>query len=620
MIFLFSCIALFGVAVGVFKLVPNSNPNKYLINPIIMTVVWVLLLIIPGSSAAYSIPFFFVASLLWLYNLPQTKKFVCQYFTWVSLVFLILYRIIWLTIMGFQSYEYDWGDTTTQLMEGKLDLVANLWNALYSTTNWLTALFWGTGHQVYFYEITVNLLTLLAIWWALYELNLAKIKFYLLFIFLGFFVTWPEFSFIATFTGKDQLIAVLCFLPIIYLFKIIRTSELEWKDVFILWVLCYFCYISKATGAAICVSIYFLIFTLWKYREEWKAQLITLLGVPFLIVMVGMIFGLVDNPVVRFGQNLPVWSTNALAAVMLDENADFVSTESLEQARKWLAATRDETATKEGYTVTGWFRVQNPLISDDDGKWNVPLDPSISEYLLTEPSEEEQIEKFGFAYTASKQYYDEICAYNYSDCLYGWVQLETGFIIPKDFQRIFFRPNDPSIRPYFLFPYNSTSNPTWGENEKFCDSTYITETLGKETFTKQDFRDCMNRGGVYTEEQMDIFMSDWDPFIRDNFTDSSPLPEITYSVLDVYNNGFIMLDGFWLFWLNLALVIFASIRKAYRRMLPLLVGSLLCWILYLLTSMIAYERYVFWAFYITPFALFAMYSVKYSNLRLKRRK
>jgi hypothetical protein len=505
------------------------------------------------------------------------KKWVTQNFTWVSLGVIAFFYLLWILIFGMAFFEWDLINTGLFGTTHDSSYGGSQQAAIYV----LISILFSTHFGIILYELIMNIALILLIWYSILVLKATGITQRWLWITIGFYCLFPEFIYIAGYTGKDQFVSVGVFAFLIKLYSIWRFNKINWKDLIILGALYALNVTLKVSSGVIIVALLALVLVM---RSAWKRLGIILVGGLVLGIALQSLFNLSVTYQTSQGEagagyevvipTTMAWQFNAVGNIFNDPNANIS-----EEARAYY----DSTMSPEFWTH------YNPFITDVMGRYSLQNPKPVGE----------------------NPFWD-LCFANLGSCLGGWFKLESWLFIPKDILRPLWRPDDPSVRPYFIANFNPTTIPTFNTNEFICEGLPT-------NFTKDDMKNCLITKLNSPESDVSAFVDSWSPFIRPEVTSGKLFPALTNALYEFFNSGTILMDGFWLFWANLVLLIIAIVKRNYRKLIPFLMVPISIYGSLILYAPNTQERYQFPIFYCIPFLIVIFVANRQNLLRAQKK-
>jgi hypothetical protein len=511
------------------------------------------------------------------------SAWIDQNFFWASLGFIAFWYLLWLVIFGVGFFEWDFMNSAMSWATSDAKFGGGQQAAVFT----LLSLLFNTHAGILLYELFISASLVALIWYSVLVLRKTGIKQRWLWILMSFYCLFPEFIYIAGYAGKDQFISVGILAFLVKLYSVWRFKLVNWKDLTILGLLMALNVTLKVSNTVIVLALAGLV---WVMRRFWKQMIVVTLAGVFLGMGLQTVFNAVTTveitdstgstaASVGTAVSVPLafpWQFQAVGNIFSNPNANITP-----KAKAYY----DSTMSPEFWTH------YNPFISDVMVRYGLPDAKPVGDNDFW-----------------------NLCFSNFGDCMIGWFKLESWMILPKDILRPLWRPDDASVRPYFIGNFNPTSVPTFNTNEHICMGL-------SEGFTKEDLKNCIMTNYGTDESRASAFVDSWSPFIRADITTGRPIPALTEGMYNLMNSGTILMDGFWLFWATLVLFIIAIIKRNYRKLIPLLLvpisiyGSL---VFYGFNTM---ERYLFPIYYCVPFliVIFVAHKQNLANRKSKNK-
>jgi hypothetical protein len=245
-----------------------------------------------------------------------------------------------------------------------------------------------------------------------------------------------------------------------------------------------------------------------------------------------------------------------------------------------------------------WYKLYVNIMSD---KLKFPLwyvDMSVPEYLIKTTG---------------------LCFKNFGTCVQSYLTLMTGFYLPieisfplvNSFRNPTFSQYTSDIGDNFISTQTNTIN-----NSRICPELEDKTATGTNTGAPMPFegyKECLIR--TLGEQRGAAVADSLKPLIRDSLLANSANPGIAQAWLDVWHAGKFFLEGFWVFYISLVLLIISLASPRFKRLRPM-IG--IVWALYIglfLVTPVAYERYLIPTYMILPF-LIGVFALE--RLRTKR--
>jgi hypothetical protein len=539
---------------------------------------------------------------------------------WTTLGILIIVFTFWFVIMG-NCYLY--GDMAESVGQAAGTTQVSEQHTLFIVL--FLRLFWGTGNAIFIYNVVTWIGLILAMWFSLCTLNKLGVKWGWVLGLTLFYCFYPQYMWISSFSSKDQLISIaFLFLTTLFI-RWTQKSKLELTDFIQMGVAIYFTLIFKMVD--ICI-VFALLFLCLKFKKYWKNIAI------MSIIAVVLALGTFTTFKITMVQNNNPLAVQAAEKKAQEEAADPSNTNSAQEQKPDLGLLDTLLSVLGG----PFSPTQQLAVAFENPNANIPqADREFFEYTSGNPQWYAQAHPIlgdfsgaaigkAHPYTQAEfiPHYWSICSKNLGDCFKGWFQQQMGFFIPKYWQGAM--TNTPA-RPIMVslsiipetnktefLPTNYSEMPT-AVSQRFCNdpsfSGPMTDELYKQCFVKE-----------LGEQQGNLTYENVKQYIKQDVYDKQINPGLAKGLVhfwahDNYEGGeggflaffsTLMLDGFWLFWAVVIMLIIAYRKKMYK-FIPAIWIPTSFYIFYLIFSPVAYERYVWPMFMIIPFLITCM-SVK----------
>jgi hypothetical protein len=490
------------------------------------------------------------------------SAWVDQNFFWASLGFIAFWYLLWLVIFGVGFFEWDFMNSAMLWATGDAKFGGGQQAAVFT----LLSLLFNTHAGILLYELFISAALVALIWYSVLVLRKTGITRRWLWILMSFYCLFPEFIYIAGYAGKDQFISVGILAFLVKLYSVWRFKQVNWKDLTILGLLMALNVTLKVANIVIAIALIAMVWNMRKYWVKMAIMTVTAVMLGYGIQTGSGVFIQIKDATssVAISPNMPIaipgmpWQSQAVGNIFSNPNANITP-----KAKAYY----DSTMSPEFWTH------YNPFTSDVMVRYAIP----------------------GAEPVGDNDFWN-LCFSNFGDCMMGWFKLESWMILPKDILRPLWRPDDASVRPYFIGNFNPTSVPTFNTNEHICVGL-------SEGFTKEDLKNCIMTNYGTDESRASAFVDSWSPFIRADITTGRPIPALTEGMYNLMNSGTILMDGFWLFWATLVMLIIAIVKRNYRKLIPLLLVPISIYGSLIMFAPTTYERYLFPIFYCVPFLI-----------------
>jgi hypothetical protein len=206
-----------------------------------------------------------------------------------------------------------------------------------------------------------------------------------------------------------------------------------------------------------------------------------------------------------------------------------------------------------------------------------------------------------------------LCFKNFGTCVQSYLTLMSGYLVPIEisfpvtglFRNPTFSQYTSDIGDNFIPTQTVTIN-----SDRLCPTIEDNKPLDFE-----GYKDCMTR--VLGDDRGPQVADSVHPFIRDSLLQNSLMPGLAQAWLSVWHTLKFFLEGFWLFWISITLLVISYIRPKFQRVRAMIWFIFSIYIGLFLVSPVAYERYLIPIYLLLPFVIGAFW-VEYK--RPQRRK
>jgi hypothetical protein len=505
-----------------------------------------------------------------------------NHYKWLLLGILSLAYLIWFLIFGLRFLSEDF---TKQIAQpaGTYPLTDQYSIFLYLVL-WVLL---KTSELIWIYEILMQFAMVFGIWYALktlFDLGLSKKAINGIMLFYVFF---PMFFYLANYVSKEQPIAVICLILVVEIYKVCVKKQVNLKQCFIIPIFFILLILMKTFFAIMIIA--FVACGILVKQLRWKLILIGGVGMITAIVINFGLIAVTGSTSIASKDWMSV-PTHASAAIFSDPNSNISDDD-----RAYFTKIYDTDffhAKFPDLDSSEWYTRYRPLITDEV---RLPLwytDLNIPEYLAKVTG---------------------LCFANFGTCVGSYLSLMSGFYLPTEVQSAALQlPR----RPFFVNftsegsdVYISTSTVRWS-NQDFCS-----DLENQKSF--EEFRTCIvNNIGETGGNQLAYSL---EPVVRASLWDKATFPELGQAIISFWDFLSIFLEGFWLFWFTIALLILSYIKPSFRFARSAIWCVVSIYIGLFLTAPVAYERYLWPVYLLLPFVFGVFLSQKQANQKSKRR-
>jgi hypothetical protein len=438
----------------------------------------------------------------------------------------------------------------------------------------LIRILYSTGAGVLLYELIANIAIVGLIWYSLVTLHRLGLSRRAVNIIAAVYAFYPMYFFIANFVTKDQLFSAVVFALAIQFYKLIYTKSPGWKHFLIIGSLFGLAILLKTFFAVLILAFVFLIIAAKRFWKPLSIAGVSGLVLAF-VIQIGLVNALGAESIASHDLlSVPI---QASGAIFNDPNANISD---------------EERAYYDGLYDNDYFRELNPDVDPKDwykryiglmsDNLKFPLwyvDMNIPEYL---------------AKTLG------LCFKNFGTCLSSYFTLMSGWFAPIEISfPVTGQFRNPTFSQYTSdIGDNFVSTKTNGINSERICPTAEPETP---PLTFDEYKTCLIE--TLGESQGVAVADSVQPFIRDSLLANSILPGLGQWWLDVWHFLKFFVEGFWVFWTAVALLIICFVRKKYARIRPMVGYIFAIYIGLFLVAPVAYERYIIPIYLILPFLI-----------------
>ncbi|MDR2538826.1 MAG: hypothetical protein LBC43_04230 [Bifidobacteriaceae bacterium] len=435
-----------------------------------------------------------------------------------------------------------------------------------------------TGHGLLIYELINQVLVVWILWKALMLLDSLGTARKVINGLVIFYVLYPYSFFISNYLSKDQLLAVITFAFFVQLFKVSKIKDPTKKDWLVLGIWLALTILLKVFSVLL---VFALIPVWWKHRR--RTKIFALVGA------VSVILPLLFNQIAMIAYGIhsrnDVQASNVAIVVAGQIFGDPNATISEDQRQYYEDLYKNSAfeAFNPGLDVTRWWEASNPFLSDK------LKDPLLSSDVNVWDLNSRTL---------------GLCFSNLGTCLRSYLVLMSGYYMPYE---ILYATTGLVRYPYFsnwtrsdnLDSILPTSTITWN-TLRFCGEAGTDGQPVGEPIDFERYKSCMveNIG-----ENGNPVADSLRPAIRATPLSGSLMPSVAQGLIDIANFFKFFLEGFWLFWTSLTLLIISLIKKQFENIRPLLWGIMIFYLGLFVFSPISYERYLFPLYWLLPFVI-----------------
>jgi hypothetical protein len=506
----------------------------------------------------------------------RRPTFYTTYYKWLLLAAIALVYIFWFLLYGMNFFIGDFVEEISEA-EGIHELTDQ--HSLIVTL--LLRLVLSTGIGILLFELIANIGIVAMIWYSLVTLHNLGLSRKCTNAIAAVYCFFPMYFFIANFMSKDQLFCSVVFALAVQLYKLLNTKNYQLKQFIIIGILFGGSILLKTFFAILILAFVFFAIAVKRF---WKPIIITgsVALVSALVIQVGLVNALGAKSIASHDiLSVPMQATGA---IFNDPNANIS-----EEDREYYDNLYNNDYFRElNPTVEPelWYTLYVNLMSD---KLKFPLwyvEMNIPEYV-------------GRTTT--------LCFKNFGTCVQSYLTLMSGFFLPieisypltNSFRNPTFSQYTSDIGDNYISTQTNTIN-----SGRICselEDTTSTGTIAATPLTFEGYKECLIR--TLGESRGAAVADSLHPLIRDSLLGNSIAPGLAQTWLDVWHAGKFFLEGFWVFYVSLVLLIIALAHPRFKRLRPMIA---IVWVLYIglfMVSPVAYERYLIPTYMILPFLI-----------------